>query len=87
MDTPDFKTLKKLADACRKAGIETFKGFGFEFTLSSSAPLSNYKTKKAAQPSYSGLTDPPFESDSLSEDDLLFYSVQDGQATQLAESE
>ena len=41
----DPKSLKKLADACRKAGITTFKGFGMEFTL---APQTQPKVVKRA---------------------------------------
>ena len=66
------KEIKRLADSCRKAGIKTFKGYGVEFTLSDEAPLSNYKkSKHVTAPS---AVDTKFESDSLSEDDLLFWS-------------
>jgi hypothetical protein len=80
MDLPDYKQLKKLADACRKAGIKTFKGFGMEFTLTDEAPVSNYKqTKKsdspATKPFYTDV-DSKIESDSLSDEALLFWSAQ-----------
>jgi hypothetical protein len=48
VDLPNAKELAKLAAACRKAGIQTFKGGGIEFTLSDSAPAPK-STKKAAQ--------------------------------------
>lgn len=38
MDLPNAKELAKLAAACRKAGISTFKGGGIEFTLSDHTP-------------------------------------------------
>jgi len=50
MQLPSPKELKKLAAACRAAGITSFKGGGIEFTLSDEAPTpSAYKRAKAAQ--------------------------------------
>lgn len=71
MDLPNAKDLKKLADMCRKAGIKSFKGNGIEFTLSEDAPVSTYKKAKAAQNS----PDKDFESDGLTEEELLFWSA------------
>lgn len=79
MDFPSPKELKKLADACRKAGIRVFKGNGIEFTLSEDAPISNYKKSKVkAAPQ----ADKPFESDSLSAEELLFWSTGTSEETQ-----
>lgn len=73
MDLPDYKALKKLADACRKAGIQSFKGFGFEFTLAPEAPVSNYKKKTSSyQPATSNDN---ITTDGLSEQELLFWST------------
>ncbi len=77
MDFPSPKELKKLAAACRKAGIKAFKGPTFEFTLSDDAPMSNYKRSKQ---STSPQPDKPFVSDSLSEEDLMFWSTADDQS-------
>ncbi len=74
MNIPNPKDLKKLADACRKAGIKTFKSSEFEFTLSDDAPVSNYKKAKSPSPSS---PDQPFQSDSLSPEQLLNWSVMD----------
>ena len=74
----DVKQLKKLADACRKAGIKHFKNAEFEFTLSDdTAPISNYKRKKVAEaPSTADSpANKPFVTDSLTEDELLFWST------------
>lgn len=88
MPAPSPKELKKLAAACRLAGIKTYKGEGFEFTLSEEAPpVSNYKKKQMAgapeQPKTS--QSESFESDSLSDDALMFWSsgdIQDESSTQ-----
>ncbi len=69
MDLPDPKALKKLADACRKAGITSFKGNGFEFTLGDKPGAA----KPKAAPEASG--NDSFSSDSISEEALLFWSV------------
>ena len=72
---PNLKLLKKIADACRKAGIETFEGYGMKFTILREVPQSNYKKSKEkaqhAQPTT--LVDESF--DSLPEEDRLFWSV------------
>lgn len=73
MSLPDAKALKKLADTCRKVGIKTFKGDGFEFTLSDEVPVSSYKRKKEAAKPESDAKD--FESDSISDEALLFWSA------------
>lgn len=68
--TPDAKALKKLAIACRKAGISHFKGEGFEFTLSDEDPKLAKKRQAATLPAIGGA----FQSDSLTEDQLKFWS-------------
>lgn len=75
MEFPDYKALKKLADACRKAGIKTFKGDGIEFTLTDEAPVSQYKQTKRATAVPANLIEDAFTSDSLPEDALLFWSA------------
>ena len=67
------KELKKLADACRKAGIKHYKDSQIEFTLSDEAPTSNYKKKQETQKDISN--NYLVETDSLTEDQLLFWSV------------
>lgn len=73
MDAKYLKSLKRLADTCRKAGILHFKNEQFEFTLTEEAPVSAYKQAKSAQQG-SPSTPSNFESDSLSEEELLFWS-------------
>lgn len=82
-DQPDLKLLKKLADACRKAGIQTFKGHGIEFTLSHVAPESNYRRAKKSP--VSEATQGPIETDGLTQEELLFWSTGEGH-TEKAES-
>lgn len=70
----NIKELKKLAAACRKAGISHFKSADYEFTLTEDAPKSAYKLKTGTHEPQAGAND-KFESDSLSESDLMFWSV------------
>jgi hypothetical protein len=80
----DPKELKKLADACRKAGIKSYKADGIEFTLTDEAPApSPYKKRKAAKAPIE-TADEGQESpvdldgwDSLSPEEQLFYSSRD----------
>jgi len=74
MSDLDTKSLKKLADVCRKAGIKSFKNGQFEFTLTDSIPESNYKKAKKAAVS---ISDSPIDDDSLTQDQILFYSALD----------
>ena len=71
MEYPTPKELKKLADACRKAGILSFKCPAFEFTLSESLPKSTKGNSKLTN-NDSGK---PIESDMISEAELLFWST------------
>lgn len=72
----DLKELKKLAAACRKAGISHFKSEQYEFTLTEEQPKSAYKLTKETAKSAGKLTsNAKFESDSLSEDELMFWST------------
>jgi len=72
----DAKALKKLADACRKAGITHFKNEHMEFTLSPEPPASNYKKRKASKET-EPVVDSAFKSDTLTEEALLLWSVAD----------
>lgn len=72
----DPKALKKLADACRKAGITHFKNAEFEFTLSPDGPVSNYKKRKA-KVQESSIIDENFQSDQLTDEQLLMWSALD----------
>lgn len=73
MPTPSPKELKKIAEACRKAGIKHFKGEGFEFTLTEDAPVK--KVKQSHLLSSKATTDIAFSSDTLEGDELLFWST------------
>lgn len=78
METPNVKLLKKLADACRKAGIKSFKGYGFEFTLDELVPSAKKQAKvveEPAKPAADNGPEIPFETDSLTNEELLFWSV------------
>lgn len=69
----DLKELKRLAATCRAAGIKHFKSEEYEFTLNEELPVSRYKKSKQAE-SISQV-DAAFESDTLPEDALLFWSA------------
>lgn len=80
IDNFDPKALKRLADTCRKAGIDSFKGYGIEFTL---APQTNKpkRTRKKStlstetQQFLDTLEETTIETDELDPESLLFYSV------------
>lgn len=77
----DPKELKKLAKACREAGILSYKADGIEFTLTEEAPQSPYKRRKAKVPAIDPNIAPDLVDtdgwDSLSEEQKLFYSSHD----------
>ena len=78
MNLPDPKALKKLAAACRKAGIKTYKCGDLEFTLTDEAPVSEYKaTKRKQSPTKISDVDTAFDTDTLTEDQLLMWSTGD----------
>lgn len=78
MNLPDPKALKKLAAACRKAGIKTYKCGDLEFTLTDEAPVSDYKAAKRKQaPTKVSDVDVAFDTDSLTEEQLLMWSTGD----------
>lgn len=64
------KELKKLAKTCRDLGITHYKGPDFEFSLSDHPPVK--PSRKAAQPTE---VQGEVESDGLSEQELLYWSV------------
>ena len=69
MSLPNPKEIKKLAKACREAGITHFKHADFEFTLGDLPE----KPGKVAKADVQGNID----SNMPSEADLLFWSVTD----------
>lgn len=71
MESLSPKDLKKLAAACRAAGIETFKGFGVEFTLAPKPQAKVAKSKAKVNPG----PDKEIETDSLDPESLLFWSI------------
>lgn len=71
MQLPNTKELVRLAKACRKAGITTFKGAGIEFTLSDSLPQP-IPTKRAVQAAQDA---PAPESDEPGYEQLLHWSI------------
>lgn len=73
MPAPSPKQLKKLADACRKAGIKSYKDADCEFTLTEDAPTK--KVKQSHNLSSIAKSDAAFSSDTLEGDSLLFWST------------
>lgn len=70
------KELKKLADMCRKAGIKHFKNDQVEFTLADEVPESTYKKAKKTEQNQAPAV-PDYETDALSREELLLWSVSD----------
>lgn len=85
MVLPKARDLISLARACRKAGITHFRSGDVEFTLSDEPPAENFrnKTKSTVVSPAGPEVDAKFESDGLTEEQLLFYSVQ-GQPESIA---
>lgn len=77
MSMPSPKELKSLAKAMRQSGIKTFKGDGFELTLSDEAlaPKPKRSSKQGAE--MISPANAKFETDSPTEHDLLFWSTGD----------
>lgn len=77
MALPSPKELTKLANACRKAGIKTFKCGDVEFTLTDEALEAPRKqTPKTVQnlDEMVGAND-PFQTDAPTPEQLLYWSV------------
>lgn len=72
MNFPNVKELKKLADACRKAGIKHFKCNEFEFSLTDELPETPKMRKQAALEKHEDL-----QNQGMSDEELLFWSVPD----------
>lgn len=82
MILPSNKELKRLANACRRAGIKSLRCEGFEFTLSDYLPE---KRTKSAQKAPTGgelksVIDQDFETEELTQDQLLMWSTNAGKA-------
>ena len=79
----DPKELKKLAKACREAGIKSYKADGLEFTLSDEPPAPSPYKKRKASAIPEALSQPDNKEietdgwDSMSEEQKLFYSSRD----------
>jgi hypothetical protein len=79
----DPKELKKLAKACREAGIKSYKADGIEFVLSDEAPAPSAYKQRKAKTSSEASNSPATEEidtdgwDTLSDEQKLFYSSRD----------
>lgn len=86
MEQIDLKALAKLAAACRKAGIKTYKGHGIEFTLSDDEPVKATRpSRRRTAPVQSSSKDSTtstgaadIETDELDDYAMLMYSVAPG---------
>ncbi len=75
MSLPNLKELKKISEACRKAGIATYKCADFEITLTDTVPV---KTRTRSARKFNEIpTGAELETDDLTDEQRLFYSVQD----------
>lgn len=69
------KEIKKLAAACRAAGISHFKNNEVEFTLAEITPVAAVQQSKAILPSVLDQPEVTINNeDSLTGDELLFWS-------------
>ena len=75
----DLKALKKLAAACRKAGIKKYTSPEFSFELTDDIPEAPVKKSVATINDLPMMTDTVDGSaDDLTEEQLLLWSVQSG---------
>lgn len=76
MNFPTAKELKKLAAACRKAGIKSFKCDGYEVTFTDYPPEpKKTKTKEVSKSSeMADVMAADFEEEALTQDQLLNWS-------------
>lgn len=75
MATLTPKELIKLASACRKAGIKSYKQGDVEFTLTDDLPEIRSNSKKTSGVSLSANDTDLADGEELSPEDLLFWSV------------
>ena len=66
------KALRKLVKVCRELGVLHYKGVDFEFTLSPEAPMKVKKNDKSFTSTDDGKD---FQSDSLTPEELMFWSA------------
>jgi hypothetical protein len=84
MSLPNAKELKKLAKACRAAGIKHFKNSELEFTLTDDLPARRSKKGQTAKRREVGdlasVIAQDFEAEEIGQDALLMWSAlpQDG---------
>lgn len=71
MNLPDLKQLNKLIQLCRKQGVKVIKIDNMELTLSDDLPTKPGKKQVAQQPQAPSI----FESDSLTDEQLLDWSL------------
>ena len=79
MDSLNLKLLKKLAKTCREAGISSYEGHGFKFTLAD-MPSQEESAAKASNKAVSvseDSRDNNIDSDSLTDEQLLNWSIFD----------
>lgn len=79
MAMPSPKELKKIAKACREAGIKIYKGEGFELTFTEEAPAPKRAKQAPQAPVHApSPANEKFTTDSLSEEELLLWSASPG---------
>lgn len=80
----NIKELKKLAAACRAAGIKHYKSADFEFTLTDELP-EKPKKGKSFQATEKDSVQGKIDSDGPTEEQLLFWSSNPGIDEEAAE--
>lgn len=77
MTLPDLKELDKLIALCRKRGISTIKLGEMELTLSEEAPKPTSRKPRNLSTELP-ITSAPYNSDSPTEEELLYWSAGTG---------
>lgn len=80
LNLPNAKELRRLAAACRKAGITKFKQGDLELTISEDAPAKVVKLTTKSASSVQDTVDNDGDWESLSDEAKLLWSVGGDQA-------
>ena len=71
MPAPSPKELKKLIKVCRELGVSEYTGDGFSFKLSETGTFQSKQVHNTKNES----TSTTFESDTLTDEERMFWSV------------
>lgn len=75
MNLPDLKKLKAIIALCRKSGVESIEIEGIKIVLKDSSYTPSIRKRASTKKSDLDNTPDPIETDDLTQDQLLHWSV------------